>query len=317
MVVDESYPRCSLATDIAAVVADQGFDSLRAPIRRVTAPHAPVPFSPPLEDLYIPSAERVADECRSLVRYAAHQSMITRRVGSENAMTIRVGYVGVHIATYYAEEHGQFERARTRPGRTGRRARLRVRTGQGRRHGRRRSGRDGPRARRPAPGLPDRSDRGVLDGRCAPAVRRARSSTRDLGDPRAGRRRRHAAQLVRERRDLRLHAPPVLSRAQAVQVVLRPRRGSLVQAPPGGHGRRSAGSTFPRHGPGLVDRRSRAGLREPAVRPARPRSPAPRCEGDSARAARPRRDRPSIQRRRRAISRRSHGRCGASRPRSG
>jgi acetoin:2,6-dichlorophenolindophenol oxidoreductase subunit beta len=36
----------------------------------VTAPHAPVPFSPPLEDLYIPSAERVADECRSLIRYA-------------------------------------------------------------------------------------------------------------------------------------------------------------------------------------------------------------------------------------------------------
>jgi pyruvate/2-oxoglutarate/acetoin dehydrogenase E1 component len=70
VVVDESYPRCSLATDIAAVVADQGFDSLRAPIRRVTAPHAPVPFSPPLEDLYIPSAERVAAECRSLVRYA-------------------------------------------------------------------------------------------------------------------------------------------------------------------------------------------------------------------------------------------------------
>jgi acetoin:2,6-dichlorophenolindophenol oxidoreductase subunit beta len=69
VVVDESYPRCSLATDIAALVADQAFDSLRAPIRQVTAPHAPVPFSPPLEDLYIPSPGRVAEACRDLVHY--------------------------------------------------------------------------------------------------------------------------------------------------------------------------------------------------------------------------------------------------------
>lgn len=68
VVVDESYPRCSLATDISALVADAGFHSLRAPIRMVTAPHAPVPFSPPLEDAYIPSAARVADACRSVVR---------------------------------------------------------------------------------------------------------------------------------------------------------------------------------------------------------------------------------------------------------
>jgi len=68
VVVDESYPRCSLATDIAAIVAERAFDDLRAPIRRVTAPHTPVPFSPRLEDMYIPSAERVADACRSLVQ---------------------------------------------------------------------------------------------------------------------------------------------------------------------------------------------------------------------------------------------------------
>lgn len=69
VVVDESYPRCSLATDIAALAAEHAFGSLRAPIRQVTAPHAPVPFSPPLEDLYIPSADRVAEACRSLVQY--------------------------------------------------------------------------------------------------------------------------------------------------------------------------------------------------------------------------------------------------------
>ena len=72
VVVDESYPRCSLATDIAALVAES--EPSRAFARRsamVTAPHAPVPFSPPLEDLYIPSVDRVAEACRSLVAYRA------------------------------------------------------------------------------------------------------------------------------------------------------------------------------------------------------------------------------------------------------
>jgi acetoin:2,6-dichlorophenolindophenol oxidoreductase subunit beta len=69
VVVDESHPRCSLATDISALAAEHAFDSLRAPIRQVTGAHAPVPFSPPLEDLYIPSAARVAEACREVVRY--------------------------------------------------------------------------------------------------------------------------------------------------------------------------------------------------------------------------------------------------------
>jgi acetoin:2,6-dichlorophenolindophenol oxidoreductase subunit beta len=67
IVVDESHPRCSLATDIAALAAEEAFDALRAPVRKVTGAHAPVPFSPPLEDAYVPSAERVADAVRALV----------------------------------------------------------------------------------------------------------------------------------------------------------------------------------------------------------------------------------------------------------
>ncbi len=69
VVVDESHPRCSLATDIAALVAEHAFNSLCAPVRQVTAPHSPVPFSPPLEDLYVPSAARVADACRSVMHH--------------------------------------------------------------------------------------------------------------------------------------------------------------------------------------------------------------------------------------------------------
>ena len=59
VVVDEDTPRCSVARDIAAVVADRGFDFLEAPIKCVNAPHTPVPYSRPLEQAYIPNAARV------------------------------------------------------------------------------------------------------------------------------------------------------------------------------------------------------------------------------------------------------------------
>ena len=62
--VDEANPRCSIAADVSAVVARDAFKALKAPIEMVTAPHTPVPFSPALEDLYIPSAERIAAAAR-------------------------------------------------------------------------------------------------------------------------------------------------------------------------------------------------------------------------------------------------------------
>ena len=67
LIVDEDNPRCSAATDIAAMVADRGFDTLDAPIKRVSAPHTPVPFSPPLEQFYVPSPDRIVDAVREIV----------------------------------------------------------------------------------------------------------------------------------------------------------------------------------------------------------------------------------------------------------
>jgi acetoin:2,6-dichlorophenolindophenol oxidoreductase subunit beta len=67
VVVDEATPRCNLATDISATVAQQAFGALRAPIEMVTAPHTPVPFSDALEDLYIPDAQRVENAAKSVV----------------------------------------------------------------------------------------------------------------------------------------------------------------------------------------------------------------------------------------------------------
>ncbi|GHE94695.1 acetoin catabolism protein AcoB [Streptomyces spiralis] len=61
VVVDEATPRCSMATDISALVAQEAFGALRAPIEMVTAPHTPVPFAQTLEQLYIPDAQKVAN----------------------------------------------------------------------------------------------------------------------------------------------------------------------------------------------------------------------------------------------------------------
>ncbi len=66
VVVDESPPQCSVASEIAAVVGELGFDSLNGPIRRVTAPHAPVPFSPSLEEVYAPTVQRIVDAVTSI-----------------------------------------------------------------------------------------------------------------------------------------------------------------------------------------------------------------------------------------------------------
>jgi pyruvate dehydrogenase E1 component beta subunit len=70
VVVDESNPRCSLATDIAATVAQDAFGALRAPIQLVTGPHTPVPFSDSLEDLFIPDAAKIAGAVKTAVDYA-------------------------------------------------------------------------------------------------------------------------------------------------------------------------------------------------------------------------------------------------------
>ncbi|MEM1412219.1 MAG: alpha-ketoacid dehydrogenase subunit beta [Pseudomonadota bacterium] len=68
LIVDESPPRCSLASDIAGIVAQEAFDSLRAPVKMVTAPHAPVPFSPGLERAYVPGPDRIAQGIIDCVR---------------------------------------------------------------------------------------------------------------------------------------------------------------------------------------------------------------------------------------------------------
>ena len=70
VVVDEANPRCSIATDISALVAKKAFEHLNAPIEMVTAPHTPVPFSGALEDMYIPSPDSIVSAVKSVMDFS-------------------------------------------------------------------------------------------------------------------------------------------------------------------------------------------------------------------------------------------------------
>lgn len=71
VIVDESAPTCSVASEIAATVVEdwETCRALRAPVRRVTMPAVPVPFSPPLEDFVLPDAARITTAIRELLSF--------------------------------------------------------------------------------------------------------------------------------------------------------------------------------------------------------------------------------------------------------
>ena len=66
VVVDEANPRCSMASDIVSLVSQNCFEHLKAAPRMVTPPHVPPPFSPTLEDLFVPDPEKVANAVREV-----------------------------------------------------------------------------------------------------------------------------------------------------------------------------------------------------------------------------------------------------------
>jgi len=68
VVVDEARDRCSVASHIAAVLADQAFAALKAPIKRVTVPNVCLPYAPNAERRMIPDAERIASVATELAR---------------------------------------------------------------------------------------------------------------------------------------------------------------------------------------------------------------------------------------------------------
>lgn len=67
VIVDYAHRTCGAAAEIAAIVAEEGFDLLQKPIRRVTTPDVPIPFSPPLEKPLYPNKDSIAAIARSLM----------------------------------------------------------------------------------------------------------------------------------------------------------------------------------------------------------------------------------------------------------
>jgi 2-oxoisovalerate dehydrogenase E1 component len=68
LIVDESFGPCGVGAEIAARLADSGFDDLDAPIRRVNGLHTPTPYSPTLETAVVPSVEAITKAIRKLVK---------------------------------------------------------------------------------------------------------------------------------------------------------------------------------------------------------------------------------------------------------
>ncbi len=66
IIVDEDFAHCGIGAEIAAQLADRGFDELDAPIRRLNGKHSPTPYSPPLEAAVVPDTEIIAQAIRDL-----------------------------------------------------------------------------------------------------------------------------------------------------------------------------------------------------------------------------------------------------------
>jgi 2-oxoisovalerate dehydrogenase E1 component len=66
LIVDEDFAHCGIGAEIAARLADEGFDELDAPIRRLNGKFSPTPYSPALEAAVVPNAETIAQAIRDL-----------------------------------------------------------------------------------------------------------------------------------------------------------------------------------------------------------------------------------------------------------
>jgi len=70
IVVDEDYERCGFASEVAAIVSEETFYYLDAPIKRITTPNVPIPFAPIMEKHILPSEEKIISAVLEIVKGA-------------------------------------------------------------------------------------------------------------------------------------------------------------------------------------------------------------------------------------------------------
>jgi pyruvate/2-oxoglutarate/acetoin dehydrogenase E1 component len=69
LVAHEATRSCGVGAEVVSVISERAFESLDAPVRRLTAPDVPIPFSPPLEQAVLPQLDDMKEACRELLAY--------------------------------------------------------------------------------------------------------------------------------------------------------------------------------------------------------------------------------------------------------
>jgi len=69
LVAHEATRSCGVGAEVAALITEHAFEDLDAPVRRLTAPDVPIPFSPPLEQATLPQLEDMKEACSALLAY--------------------------------------------------------------------------------------------------------------------------------------------------------------------------------------------------------------------------------------------------------
>jgi pyruvate/2-oxoglutarate/acetoin dehydrogenase E1 component len=69
LIAHEATRACGVGAEVASLVSERAFEHLDAPVRRLTAPDVPIPFSPPLEAAVLPQLDDMKEACRELLAY--------------------------------------------------------------------------------------------------------------------------------------------------------------------------------------------------------------------------------------------------------
>lgn len=69
LIIHEATLTCGVGAEIAARITEHAFESLDAPVMRLAAPDTPVPYSPPLEEAFLPNAAKIAEKARQLAKF--------------------------------------------------------------------------------------------------------------------------------------------------------------------------------------------------------------------------------------------------------
>jgi pyruvate/2-oxoglutarate/acetoin dehydrogenase E1 component len=69
LIAHEATRSCGVGAEVAALISEEAFEDLDAPVRRLTAPDVPIPFSPPLEQAVLPQLDDMKEACRELLAY--------------------------------------------------------------------------------------------------------------------------------------------------------------------------------------------------------------------------------------------------------